>query len=262
MLPGTYIPTDPRELETFALHEAEQEISLLGPAIHNAENAYRRVGLKYYELPINSRQNHNDEEIKSTCREAFIVSEDHTPSIILRIVHLRELTDTIKAQIRSGQGLNAKANLELAAQDLSNLHETLKELVSSVQSYLWPDNISPANHVSEDEDDAAERAWILALPENKKAVELGFYSKNELFDNRFVHEDGPTATTRRIEQRHVRFEEPLELEGRHFDVFDFDEADDLEQARYEDAGYVMPPDRPVRFDNAGFVAPPASMDED
>lgn len=187
MRPGTYVPTDPREIEAFALHRVKETFDDFSRSIHEIENVYREIGMRYHLVELPNRSAMDVGDVKAVCNDAFNVPPNNTkmPAIITSISKLRVARNTIKQHIRRGEGINAEHQMKDARSSIDDLHDELRLLRHCVELHLDDRNYPTSLHDHEPTPlmlqrmEELSRNWILALPEVKSRVEHGFYTAGE-----------------------------------------------------------------------------------
>ena len=200
MLPGTYTPTHPLELAAIAADTLRKRWNESSGKLASIEEKYHDIGIAYHRIPRRLREEDVAESIRDDTVKALIVAPgengqaDRVPDIVLEINKLRELRER-------GQRCMWDHDVEQANKLLDEADPTLRQVQMDVYSLGAQVGTIEAEYkrrgssfleMAEETADrlAGLRRFVLALPENVAALELGLMEdEDQAFEESLKDED-------------------------------------------------------------------------
>lgn len=179
--PGTYIPTDPRESQAFAMERLKQQSDDQSKRLARCETEYRQEGNEYHTMPIAFRERGVTADLASIGTDAFVTDrngeEDEKSNDIIRILtQLPKHRDNAKRALYIGDSDTAELELGLMQEGLDDLEDEELYSLTSYVDHMIREYI--LHFVTDNETGAAlaetmRKIWVMSLPEVVNAFETG-----------------------------------------------------------------------------------------
>lgn len=200
MLPGTYEPTHPLELATIAADTLRKRWNESSGKLASIEEKYHDIGIAFHRIPRRLREEDVAESIRDDTVKAFVVAPgengqaDRVPDIVLEINKLRELREKAQSCMWNHDVEQANKLLDEADPILRQVHMDVYSLgaqVGTIEAEYKRRGSSFLEMADETADRVAGlREFVLALPENVAALELGLMEdEDQAFEESLKDED-------------------------------------------------------------------------